>query len=199
MHRSESYVKELGKNVHKTPVLLTIDVQRGFDHPALGRRNQPQAEEQIAILQAAFRGKGYPLIHVQHLSLKPKSPLWRGGPGAEFKSETAPRPGEAIITKHVNSAFIGTDLECRLHALGAHPLVVVGLTTCHCVSTTIRMAANLGFDVVAVGDAMAQFDIRTPDGAVIAAETAHAVELAALHIEFARVLSTNQILNTVLG
>ena len=61
-----------------------------------------------------------------------------------FKVEALPRADESVFRKHVNSAFIGTDLEAHLRAHGIETLVVVGLTTDHCVSTTVRMAAGSG-------------------------------------------------------
>ena len=52
--------------------------------------------------------------------------------------------GEVVIHKGVNSAFIGTDLERVIKGRDIRTLLVAGLTTDHCVSTTTRMAANLG-------------------------------------------------------
>jgi nicotinamidase-related amidase len=95
-----------------------------------------------------------------------------------------------VITKDVNSAFIGTDLEERLRSAGVSAVAVVGLTTDHCCSTTARMAANLGFETWVLGDAMATFARRAPDGEVIGAETMHRTALASLHKEFAEVLDT---------
>ncbi len=177
-----------------TPVLVTVDVQTGMDSPYWGRRNNAQAEANMARLHAAFRREGQPLVHVRHSSRNPSSPLAPGSPGVAFKREVMPAAGEVVLTKNVNSAFIGTDLERILRDLGAAPVVVIGLTTCHCVSSTIRMAANLGFDVVAVEDAMAEFDLPGRDGAVVRAEVAHEAELAALRGEFARIVTTSELL-----
>ena len=86
----------------------------------------------------------------------------RGTPGFDFKPEAQPLDGEPVITKDVNSAFIGTDLEARLREQGVEAVALVGLTTDHCVSTTARMAANLGFETWVLGDAMATHDRRGP-------------------------------------
>ena len=174
--------------------LLLVDVQQGLDDPRWGARNNPDAEQRIADLLAVWRARGQPVIHVQHSSLVPKSPLREGEPGHAFKVQAQPIGGEPVFRKHVNSAFIGTDLEAHLRAHGIESLVIVGITTDHCVSTTARMAANLGFDVTVVDDATTTFERRGPDGALYSADLVHRVELASLNGEFATVRSSQEIL-----
>ncbi|MBF9035060.1 isochorismatase family protein [Rhodobacterales bacterium HKCCE2091] len=143
--------------------LVLIDIQAGFDDPAWGARCNPDAEARAASLLAGWRARGAPVIHVRHLSTSPGSPL-APGPGAESKPEVAPLPGEPVFEKTVNSAFIGTGLEDHLRAVGIGALVVCGLTTPHCVSTTCRMAANLGFTVTLAHDACAAFAANADTG-----------------------------------
>jgi nicotinamidase-related amidase len=99
-----------------------------------------------------------------------------------------------VIKKSVNSAFIGTGLEKRLRRRGIRTVVVTGLTTDHCVATTARMAGNLGFDTYVVSDATATFDREGADGKRYSAEEVHAVNLASLNQEFAKVVTTNALL-----
>ena len=172
------------------PTLLVIDVQRAFDDPAWGERNNRGAEARVAEAIAGWRERGAPVIHVRHRSAEPEGTFVEGTPAFEFKPEAQPLDGEPVITKDVNSAFIGTDLEQRLRADGVTAVALVGLTTDHCCSTTARMAANLGFDTWVLGDAMATFARHTPDGELIDAETMHRTALASLHEEFAEVLDT---------
>jgi nicotinamidase-related amidase len=172
--------------------LLVIDVQRGMDSPRLGRRNNPGAEENVAALLAAWRRADLPLFHVRHLSKEPGSPLV--GEGTGFKRPARPLPGEIVVEKDVNSAFIGTDLEACLRERGVEKLVLAGLTTDHCVSTTARMAANLGFEVRLVSDATATFDRVGPDGRLHAAEDVHEMALVHLHGEFAEISTTDEVL-----
>lgn len=175
-------------------VLVMIDVQRGFDDPKLGRRSNPEAEEKCAKLLEGWRRAGHPIFHVRHLSDEPGSPLRAGRPGAEFKDMVGPMGDEQVVEKRVNSAFIGTDLETRLRRRVIATPVLAGLTTDHCVSTTARMAGNLGFDTYLVGDATATFDRVGPDGRRYGAEEVHALALASLHGEFATVLDTETVL-----
>jgi len=174
--------------------LLVVDVQQGMDDPRYGARNNPAAEQRIADLLAAWRRAGRPVIHVQHLSLHPHSPLRPDAPGNAFKREALPLPGEPVFRKHANSAFIGTGLEEHLRARSIESLVVVGITTDHCVSSTARMAANLGFTVTVVDDATATFERRGPDGAHYSAELMHRTALASLHEEFATVRNSRDLL-----
>jgi len=135
--------------------LLVIDVQRAFDDPAWEERNNPDAETRIRGLLAAWRAAGAPVVHVRHESASPDARFRRGTTAFEFKPEADPLPGEPVVEKQVNSAFIGTDLEERLRAAGAEKLVVAGLTTDHCCSSTARMADDLSFETWFVADATA--------------------------------------------
>ncbi|QOY93705.1 cysteine hydrolase [Massilia sp. UMI-21] len=174
--------------------LISIDVQQAFNDPRWGQRNNPDAEAHIAALLAAWRATGRPLFHVQHRSASPNGLFRPGTPGYAHKPEGQALPGEPVIVKDVNSAFIGTDLEARLRAAGIETLVIMGLTTDHCVSTTARMAGNFGFATLLVADASATFERTGPDGRHFTAEQMHATALASLHGEFATVVRTDQVL-----
>lgn len=178
----------------KDAALIVVDVQKGFDDPYWGRRNNPQAESNIERLLTEWRGKNRPIFHVQHLSTEADSPLRPDRPGCELKALAVPKTGEALIQKRVNSAFIGTDLEIQLRGAGIDTVVIVGLTTNHCVSTTTRMAGNLGFKAFVVADATACFDRLGHDGSRFKAEELHAASLANLHKEFATVIETDAVL-----
>lgn len=175
--------------------LIIVDVQDGLDDPVWGTRNNPDAERNMARLLQAWRTQGRPIFHIQHMSQRPTSPLRPNQPGNAIKRIVAPQGDEPVIQKSVNSAFIGTDLENRLHEQHIQSVVIVGLTTNHCVETTARMASNLGFKTFVVDDATAAHDCKGYDGTHYPAETIHAVSLANLHGEFATVLKTDQLLD----
>ena len=179
------------------PALLVIDVQKGLDDPSWGKRNNPQAESNIALLLSQWRKQKLPIIHIRHCSVVPNSPLRPELPGNVFKEEAQPLPGEKQFSKSVNSAFIGTGLEQYLHEQNLSSLVVVGLTTDHCVSTSVRMAGNLGFDVTLVSDATATFDREGDDGARYSAEDIHKINLVSLKGEFCTVRSTEEVLRAI--
>lgn len=173
-----------------SPALLLIDIQRGFDHPIWGPRNNPDAERQIAYLLTKWRAAGANIIHVRHDSMSPDSPLRPGQSGNDPKLEAMPVIGELQIKKSVNSAFIGTQLEQELHARQVDELIIVGLTTNHCVSTTARMAGNMGFNTFVVEDATATFDGVGIDGKMRTAADVHAAALSDLAGEFASIIDT---------
>jgi len=187
----------LNQSADVSSALLVIDVQQGIDNPRLGPRNNPEAEKRIADLLAAWRAAGRPVIHVQHMSVEPNSLLRPGLPGNAIKKEAQPIAGEPLFQKNVNSAFIGTDLEKYLRSQGIENLVMVGLTTEHCISSSARMAANLGFNVTVVADATATFGRRGFDGTHYSAELVHGVELASLSGEFATVRNSSEVLAEV--
>ena len=196
MQTVETLLYEMRNSMSKI-ALLSIDVQKGFDDPIWGVRNNPDAETKIASLISQWRNKGLPVIHIQHCSIEPNSPLRPGLLGNEFKDEARPLPGEKVFAKTVNSAFIGTRLEKHLRENYIESLVVVGLTTDHCVSTSTRMAGNLGFNVTLVSDATATFDREGEDGTHYLADQIHKIHLASLNGEFCTVLTTNEVLSEI--
>jgi nicotinamidase-related amidase len=179
-----------------TTALIVVDVQRAFDQwEAAGkRRNNPQAVDRIAELLAAFRANRAPIFHIRHEGTRPNSSFLPGGAGYPVKDEAREIEGEPVIVKRVNSAFIGTDLEQRLRAADINTLVICGATTNHCVETTTRMAGNLGFDTRLVRDATWTFDRTGPDGDQHSAEDIHAMTLANLNGEFARIVSASEVI-----
>ena len=177
--------------------LLIVDVQQGLDEPSLGKRNNPLAEARMTTLLQCWRERGASVLHVRHCSTEIDSPLRPGLPGNAFKNEVEPLAGEAVFSKTVNSAFIGTGLEGYLHEAGITQLVIAGLTTDHCVSATTRMASDLGFDVTLVSDASAAFGRVGFDGRYYCADQIHRVNLVSLDGEFCRVRSTAEITGNI--
>jgi nicotinamidase-related amidase len=177
-------------NLLHNAALLVVDMQAGFDDPAWGPRNNPAAEANVARLIAAWRAAQCPVIHVHHDSPDSAGRLRRGTPGHAVKPEALPRGDERTYRKTVNSAFIGTNLESDLRAGGIETLVIVGLTTNHCISTTARMSGNLGFETMVASDATATFDRANLDGTIRPAAEVHQAALSDLRDEFAQIVTT---------
>jgi nicotinamidase-related amidase len=178
-------------------VLIIIDVQKAIDHPSWGKRNNLDAEQNIAKLLARWREQRLPIIHVQHLSTEPNSTYRPNQEGCDFKKEVMPLAGEKIVQKNATCAFIGTDLENYLRHHGFHHLVITGVITNNSVEATARVAGNLGFDTVVVSDATATFDKQLLSGQWIDAEQVHALSLANLSGEYASIKTTKEILESL--
>ena len=177
--------------------LLLIDIQKGLDEVAfygIGRNN-PRAEKQAAALLARWRILGLPIFHIRHSSQNPESPLHASKKGFAIKDEVKPIEGELVITKNVNSAFIGTTLLDLLKQVPTRTVVLAGLTTNHCVSSTARMAGNLGLQTYVVSDAVAAFDNQDLNGNHLEAELMHQTALASIQEEFATVTDTDHMLS----
>ncbi|MBL9035581.1 MAG: cysteine hydrolase [Rhodospirillaceae bacterium] len=173
--------------------LILVDLQRAIDDPrwaAEGPRNNPQAEAAAAALLGDWRRIGWPIIHVRHDSTEPDSTYRPGQPGNDFKPGTAPRSGETIIAKRVNSAFIGTDLDRHLRDTGQSRLVILGIITNNSLEATVRNAANLGYAVLVPEDCCFTFAKRDLNGRLWPAEDVHALSLANLHGEYATICTS---------
>ena len=183
--------------MEKNTALLVVDVQRGFDQTTYwgGHRNNPEAEQKMAQLLAAWREHKLPVIHVKHDSVNHQSPLRPGQPGNQIRPEVFPKADEVLFSKTVNSAFIGTSLEAYLRQQQINQLVICGMTTDHCISTTARMGANLGFEVIIPEDATATFD-RCYRDRHYSAEDIHTFHLLSLQDEFARITNTDELIQT---
>lgn len=182
-------------NLLELPALLILDVQKGFDDPYWGKRNNQEAEGNIARLLTEWRNRNGHVIYTKHLSLDPASPLHhRNSLGTEFKEITKPGDGEVIFSKNVNSGFIGTELESYLKKNQIKSVVITGLSTQHCVSTTTRMSGNLGFNTFLVSDAIAAFEITDNKGVKHTADSIQELELAMVQKEFATIVTTDDLL-----
>ncbi|MGZ3656848.1 MAG: cysteine hydrolase family protein, partial [Bdellovibrionota bacterium] len=179
----------------ETSCLVLIDLQEGFHDPKWGERNNPLLERYAAALLSAFRESNLPVIHVRHNSAEAASPLRSGGKGFAFLKSAQPQNGEEIFTKRAHGAFVGTKLEAHLRWRGITDPVLAGLTSDHCVNTTARMACDLGFSPLLVSDATATFPRRAPGGHWLSANDVQEAALASLDGEFARVVTTAQILH----
>lgn len=221
-------------NLSIPTALILIDNQAAFSHAATAShwgngRSNPLYEVNIQALISAFRtareASSTPLevIHIFHSSVTPGSPLHPSHPGQGIRPLDFAIPAsdgsEPVFWKSVNSSFIGTGLETHLREKGFRQIIFAGLTTDHCVSTTVRMAANLGVvdrfldegpvklrsdgthvkearvdkgRIVLVSDATATFGKGEFD-----AETVHKVSVASLDGEFADIIGAEEVVKAL--
>lgn len=176
--------------------LLVIDVQRAFDDAEhWGRRNNPDCESNVAALAAEWQARALPLVLVRHDSVEAGSPLQPGSPGNAFKPELDGLEPDLLVSKQTNSAFYGKpDLRGWLDDRGLRTLVLCGISTNHCVETTARMGANLGYDIRFVLDATHTFDRTGPDGRTLTADELARATATSLHGEFAQITATEDVI-----
>ena len=181
--------------IKKNPALLLVDIQKAFlekDYPGLIRNNE-HAEFICGKILKKWRTLDLPIIHVRHSSSNPESKLHKSRPGFEFNDYVTPLETEMVLTKEVNSAFIGTNLENILIKSHIDTLVIVGMTTNHCISTTVRMSGNLGFDTYLISDSTACYNTKGLNGEIIACNTIYNSALASLQEEFATVIDSKEL------
>jgi nicotinamidase-related amidase len=174
--------------------LMIIDMQQGMNQPALGRRNNPDAELQMQRLLSVWRQATRPIVHVRHISRTPGSVFWPGQPGCEFQAPLLPLAHEHVVEKNVPDAFAHTGLERWLHVRSIKQLVIVGVITNNSVEATARSGGNLGFDVIVASDACYTFDQTDLSGRLWLAQDVHALSLSNLAMDYARVAGTDEIL-----
>lgn len=181
---------------NKKPALLLVDIQKAFLEEEYwgGNRNNKNAEVVCANILNEWRTLNLPLFHIKHSSTNLKSKLYKTNKGFEFNEKVTPLNNEPVITKNVNSAFIGTNLKEQLDDLNIDTLVIIGLTTNHCVSTTARMAGNFGYDTYLISDATATFDRVGINGEKYSSELIHLTTLANLREEFATIWNAKELL-----
>jgi nicotinamidase-related amidase len=177
--------------------LIPVDMQQAFDHAPWPKRWNDKVDANGLSLLSAWRRAGRPIVHVRHDSVEEGSTLGPGNPGNAFRPGFEPQNGEPLVTKSVNAAFIGTDLDLRLRRAGIDTIVVFGISTDMCVSTTVRVGSNMGYKVILVEDACDCFDLADSDGVQIAAADIHRAHVATLRADFAEVVTTAGIVSRI--
>lgn len=174
--------------------LLIIDIQNDyFPGGAMELAGSIEAGARAGKLLEAFRGKGLPVIHVQHISTRPGASFFvPGTSGVEIHPSVSPRTGETIIQKNFPNSFRGTPLLQHLRDKDITRLVVAGMMTQMCVDSTVRAAADLGFECLLAHDACATRDLSF-GGVAVPAASVHAAFLAALNGLFAKVQSADEL------
>lgn len=174
--------------------LIVLDVQKAIDDPRWDSKNNPGYIDAIARLLAAFRSAGLPVIHVRHEEANPASTFYADGPGQPFKDEAAPLDGETVITKTVNCAFIGTDLEGHLRNRGITKLIFAGVVIHNSMDVSIRVAHCLGFDVYLPLDATTAIDVIDTNVKRFDAQTVFDLYAAVLASEYCQLTNSTDVI-----
>jgi len=174
--------------------LLLIDIQNDyFPGGAMELADSTQAGAKAGKLLEAFRQKGLPVIHIQHIANRPGATFFLPGTqGAEFHASVSPRPGETVFQKHYPNSFRETPLLAHLRGQQVTQLVIAGMMTQMCIDTSTRAAADLGFQCSLAHDACATKALSF-GGTAVPADHVQAAFMAALNGSFAKVLSVDDL------
>jgi len=188
--------------------MLCIDVQNDGLAPKVDleerarwepfmRRMREIVIPNIRALQDAFRSTGLDVIHARiaclledgrDRSLSQKMPGWnnllmpRDTEASQLVSDVAPEPGEIVVTKTTDSALTGANLRLVLANMGIRNLVVTGIYTDQCVSSTVRSLADESFNVVVLEDCCAA-----------GTDELHLKELEIINMIYCHVLSSGEL------
>ena len=175
--------------------LVLIDLQNDYFHGGKNELRLPErAAEQAARVLEFFRSHSLPVCHIRHISGPNGTFFLPGTAGAEIYKAVAPREGEKIFDKHYPNAFLKTGLSEELLGKQIDHLVICGMMSHMCVSTSVRAAQDYGFSVTVPEDACTTKDLVW-QGAVIPAETVHRTVMASLNGTFAAVVETDELLS----
>lgn len=186
----------MDQQVDRHRALLIVDMQMEMANvTAAGRpRANPDAEARIAELASGFRAADLPVVHVMHDDPRPESKFRRDLASGQPMPCAQPQAGEKVFWKTGSSGFVGTGLAEYLRGRGITDLVIVGGVAAFCVNSTARSAANLGFQISVVEDALIAFAMPARTGGDLDANVVLEVTLSALAAGFGKVLPTQDVL-----
>ncbi len=187
------------KELHMKTALLIVDIQNDyFPGGKIELVGSVEASIKAKKLLNAFRERRWPVVHVQHISLRKDAPFFvPNTAGAASHENVRPVPGETVFEKHFPNSFRGTALVGHLQTNGIERLVIAGMMTHMCIDATTRAAWDLGFSCVVAHDACATKSLSFLGQTVPAAQVHHAF-LAALTGMYASTPSVAEILRSSL-
>lgn len=174
--------------------LLVIDIQNDyFPGGAMELEGAEAAAGKARQAIETFRARGWPVIHVRHLSARAGATFFLPGTrGAEIHDLVRPQSAEAVVEKNFPNSFRATRLQSTLEEQGIKHLAVAGMMTHMCVDASVRHAADLGYRVTLLGDACAT-RAQSFGGETVPARQVHAAFLAALNGFYAKVIPSHEL------
>lgn len=190
-------------------LLLTIDIQNIYlktvGDPTEQERWAPFQNRmrdlvipRVKQLQDFFRQKGMDVVHARiaclledgrDRSLSQKKPGWnylllpKDEDESQIVPELTPQSGEIVLTKTTDSALTGTNLRLILNNMGIKNVVMTGIFTDQCVSSTVRSLADESFNVIVV-----------EDGCAAGTDELHTRELEIINMIYCHVMSSSELM-----
>lgn len=176
--------------------LVLVDIQNDY-FPAgkMELDGSIEAGMRARQLLSAFRQRRLPLIHVQHVSIRPDASFFLPDTdGVKIHENVHPLEQELVIQKHYPNSFRDTGLLSHLHERQIGRLLIAGMMTHLCIDATTRAGFDYGFECWVAEDACATRAL-IHKGRSISAEEVQLSFLAALNTVYARVLGTEEIIS----
>src|ERR1043166_4795814 len=157
-----------------TKALLIVDIQNDyFPGGKMELVGSEPAGPRAGELVARFRKHRVPVIHVQHISVRPRATFFLPDTeGVRIHACVAPLASETVVQKNFPNGFRDTKLLEHLREAGIRELVIAGMMTHMCIDATTRAAADLGFTCSLAHDACATRSL-TFGGTTVPADQVH--------------------------
>jgi nicotinamidase-related amidase len=176
--------------------LVIVDIQNDyFPGGKMELEGSEAASLKARTLLTAFRGRRLPILHMQHVSVRPGATFFLPDTeGVKIHPNVAPAEGETIVRKHFPNGFRDTALLEHLKKAGVQELVIAGMMTHMCIDATTRTASDFGFKCFLAHDACATRALAFGDKK-IPAELVHYAFLSALNGAYASVQAAQELAN----
>ena len=178
--------------------LLIIDIQNDYFKGGNCELVNPQiASANAKKLLEKFRKENMPVFHIQHISIREDATYFLPNTnGVLIHEDVKPLENEKIITKNFPNSFLKTTLLDELKKQNIKELVICGMMTHMCIDTTTRAAFDFGFDCIVAYDSCCTKDLEFNKNKIMAQDV-HDSYMASLNGIFAKVLHTDEILQTL--
>lgn len=166
-------------------VLIIVDAQKEYTKGALPLAGIRESINSLSKFLNKVRSLNVPVIHVIQVG-KEGGPICNpSGPFIDIIDEVKPSEGEYIIEKKLPSSFKGTALQSILDKIGRKDLIIAGYMTHMCVNSTVRDAAELGYNCTVVEELTTTRDLPDGRGGIIPAKFVKDIHLIGLSDRFA--------------
>ncbi|MER7170260.1 isochorismatase family protein [Streptomyces mesophilus] len=132
-----------------TSALILIDLMPRIIDMPLAPHSGAEVLGRCRELATSFRANGRPVVQVR----VERPNVAEQPPGSDF-AEGLVRDGDIVVVKRTIGAFYGTGLDEQLRKRDVDTVVLAGLVTTMGVESTARAAADHGYEVEFVTDAM---------------------------------------------
>lgn len=159
------------KEINNNTALLLIDIQNDYFPGGTMELFAPnEVAEKAKTVLSYFRDHAMPVVHIQHIAVQEGAGFFLPETkGAEIHESVQPLKNEKVIVKNFPNSFRETGLLNYLKEKSISNLVICGMMTDVCVSSTTRAATDFGFHNTVISDAVTTRD-RHFEGKIISAQ-----------------------------